>query len=556
MLHAEVAPDRDGAALHELRQRFYSGDLAAAVSVGERLLASTDPDDDAPDVQNRRAVTLLWLTRCARRADTLDVALERAYQGVAAARAAGDSRLTCRLRAQSVHVLTSLGQNETALEEGYAVLRHAVDDGDLQAQAASWLALGQVHWTMQQWTMGEEAYTEALTLARLCDDLEVSGLASNGIAAMEDYKATEARAAGRLEEAETLSRRSLAFLEDFTDNSLKIGDRYNAWIGKHNQACCLLAMGDRHTARTMLEQQLALLDEERGSRHNLIFQVLGDIHFAEGRYDKAIAFYTEAVQIADSLQVPLLAMDASRGLVEALERKGNHKSALEQHRRYHDRYVQLASIKAQTQARAMAVMYETQKTLALAESLRQRADQLASVNTDLVAERVVLERDSLQDALTGLANRRRFDQVLADKTKEDVALPGFALAMIDVDHFKSVNDRFSHLIGDEVLRRLGGLLQLHARQLDLPARYGGEEFAMVLVDVDRATASAVCERLRTAIETEPWSALNAELHVTVSIGVVHSHEAVGEPEALLSMADQRLYAAKRTGRNRVVDRLG
>lgn len=168
----------------------------------------------------------------------------------------------------------------------------------------------------------------------------------------------------------------------------------------------------------------------------------------------------------------------------------------------------------------------------------------------------MLERDSQHDVLTGLANRRRFDQVLADKTKEDVALPGFALAMLDVDHFKSVNDRFSHLTGDEVLRRLGGLLQLHARQHDLSARYGGEEFAIVLADVDRPTASAVCERLREAIETEQWSALHAELQVTVSIGVVHSHEAVGEPDALLSMADQRLYVAKRTGRNQVVDQLG
>jgi diguanylate cyclase (GGDEF)-like protein len=552
----EDAPDHDGAALEELRQHFYGGDLAAAASAGERLLSSTDPHDGDPVVQGRRAVVLLWLTRCARRADTLDVALEHAYQGVAAARAARDSRLTCQLQAQYVHVLASLGQNEGALEEGYEVLRQAVDGGDTLAQAACWLALGQVHWTMHQWTSGEEAYTEALRLGRLSGDCEVSGLASNGIAAMEDHKATEARAAGRIDEAEACSRRSLALLVDFTDSSLMIGDSYNAWIGTHNQACCLLAMGDHHTARAMLEQQLALLDEEHGSRHNLIFQVLGDIHLAEGRYDAAIACYTEAVQIAESLQVPLLAMDASRGLVDALEGKGNHRAALEQHRRYHELYVRLASIKAQAQARALAVMYETEKTLALAETLQRRADQLASVNSSLVAERVVLRRDSLQDALTGLANRRHFDRVLANRTHQEISPLGFALAMIDVDRFKRINDRFSHLTGDEVLRRLGALLQLHARQLDLPARYGGEEFALILVDVDRSTARHVCERLREAIESEPWSALHADLRVTVSIGVVHAHEAVGETDALLSMADERLYAAKRNGRNRVVDSLG
>jgi len=546
--------DHDGA-LQELKRSFYGGDLKAAASAGASLLASVDSRDADPVAQHRRAVALLWLTRCARRADTLDVALEHAYEGIAAARAARDSRLQCQLRAQYVHVLASLGENEAALDEGYELLRQSVDSGDTVAQAASWLALGQVHWTMHQWTMGEDAYTQALTLARLAGDREVSGLASNGIAAMEDHKATEARAAGLLDEAEARSRRSLALLVDFTDSSLQIGDRYNAWMGMHNQSCCLFAMGEPERARALLDQELARLDGERSSRHNLILQVLGDIHLSEGRYDLAIACQTEALQIAEELQVPLLAMDARRGLVDALERKGEYEAALEQHRLYHALYVRLASTQAQARSRAMAVIYETEKTLALAETLQQRADQLASVNTSLVAEGVVLRRDSLRDALTGLANRRHFDQVLAGMAGHDRAPPGFALAMIDVDHFKRVNDRFSHLTGDEVLRRLGGLLQLHARQLDLAARYGGEEFTLILVDVDRPTAHIVCERLRAAIAAQPWSTLHPDLIVTVSIGVVHSEEAGGGSADLLAMADARLYAAKRDGRNRVVDSL-
>lgn len=545
-------PAHEGA-LDAVVRAFYRGDLPAAVSAGEALLASIDPATPNTEQQATRARTSLWLVRCARRADELDTALAHTYTGVSAARAAGDSRLACQLRAQYVHVLASLGQNETALDEGYKVLRRAVDSGDPVAQAACCLALGQVYWTMQQWRDGEESYTQALTLARSCGDREICGLASNGIAAMEDHYATVARAAGHAAEAEAHARRSFALLEDFTRNSLEIGDAYNAWIGARNQASCLFGMGEHEAARELLDQQLKLLDGERGTRHQLILQVLGDIHLAEGRADLAIACQTEALELAERLQVPMLAMDACQSLVAALERNGDHEAALAQHRRYHAFYVQLASNTAQAHARAMAVMYETEKMLALAEAQRQRADQLASANDSLLEEKAILHRTSLEDALTGLANRRHFDQAWEAALGDHRTRHRCALAMIDVDHFKAINDRFSHLVGDEVLRRLGGLLRRCCRKQDLPARYGGEEFAVILADVDQPMSVAACERLRAAVEEEPWSSLHPALLVTVSIGVVHmAGTSDFEPHSLLAIADARMYVAKDLGRNRVV----
>ena len=549
-----AGPGSDEGALDTMKRSFYGGDLPAVVRVGQALLATIDPDSPAAGAQTSRARALLWLVRCARRADELDTALAHAYAGIGAARAAADSRLECQLRAQYVHVLASLAQNETALDEGYELLRRAVGSGDTLAQAACWLALGQVHWTMQQWHDGEQAYVQALTLGRLCDDKEICGLASNGIAAMEDHYATAARAAGRADDAQAHARRSFALLEDFTRNSLEIGDAYNAWIGTHNQACCLFGMSEHEAARDLLNTQLRLLDDERGSRRNLILQELGRIHLAQGRYQLAIACQTEALEIAERLQVPMLAMDACGALVDALERSGDCAAALAQHRRYHALYVQLASSRGQAHARAMAVMYATEKTLALAETERQRADLLASANSSLVQEKAVLQRSSMEDALTGLANRRHFDLALEDALGAGGTSLDRALAMIDVDHFKRVNDRFSHLVGDEVLRRLGALLQRCCRKQDLPARFGGEEFALILTDVDQPTAWAACERLREAVEAEPWAAVHPDLQVTISIGVVHAGEAgvAREPQGLLTTADSRLYAAKHGGRNRVV----
>jgi diguanylate cyclase (GGDEF)-like protein len=371
---------------------------------------------------------------------------------------------------------------------------------------------------------------------------------------MEDHYAAQARAEGRLADAQAHARRSIELVADFTRTSVEIGDSYNAWSGGHNHACCLFALGEHAVARDMLNQQLRELDGEAGFRRHLILQLLGDIEAAEGHTDLAIAHQTEALDIAARLQMPMFAMNACRSLVDALERNGEAHAALAQHRRYHDFYVQLASARAQAHARAMAVKYETEKTLALAEAERQRADRLALANTSLIEEKAQLQRTSMEDALTGLANRRHFDHAWAYALQEDALPPGRALALLDLDRFKCINDRFSHLVGDEVLRRLGALLQRVCRRHDLAARFGGEEFALILTGVDRAQALAACERVRAAVAGEPWLQLHPDLHVTVSIGVVHEEEASppGQHNRLLATADARLYAAKRGGRNRVV----
>jgi len=123
--------------------------------------------------------------------------------------------------------------------------------------------------------------------------------------------------------------------------------------------------------------------------------------------------------------------------------------------------------------------------------------------------------------------------------------------LIDVDHFKQVNDRFSHGVGDEVLKQLASIMRANCRQRELAARLGGEEFVVIVESVDEADIGRVAERLRVAVERFDWPSLCAGLRVTVSIGVARSSEvAVGTD--LLVVADRRLYAAKRTGRNRVM----
>ena len=124
--------------------------------------------------------------------------------------------------------------------------------------------------------------------------------------------------------------------------------------------------------------------------------------------------------------------------------------------------------------------------------------------------------------------------------------------MLDVDHFKNVNDTWGHDAGDLVLRELASLLRAHFRGDDIACRYGGEEFVLVMPDTGPEDAAALCDRLRAGIEAVTWPR-HPERRVTVSVGVAGSHAAPEVTvEAFIEQADANLYTAKRVGRNRVV----
>jgi len=124
-----------------------------------------------------------------------------------------------------------------------------------------------------------------------------------------------------------------------------------------------------------------------------------------------------------------------------------------------------------------------------------------------------------------------------------------SIAIVDIDHFKQINDRFSHQVGDDVLRLVAQMLDSNCRGVDFAARYGGEEFALVFPQTDLRGALVACERLRQRVESYDWSTIHPQLKVTVSIGI-SSDPTLPDHEKLLA-ADEQLYAAKRAGRNRV-----
>lgn len=159
-----------------------------------------------------------------------------------------------------------------------------------------------------------------------------------------------------------------------------------------------------------------------------------------------------------------------------------------------------------------------------------------------------------RDALTGAMNKR----YLLDSLHREIARSRrdkqpLAVVMIDIDHFKSVNDTHGHLVGDAVLREFGTRLISGCREDDLLARYGGEEFSLLLVSTDQEEANAIAERCREAIANQAFKTDAGDLEITASFGIeCFNGDRSVSPDELIGIADQRLYQAKQEGRNRVV----
>jgi two-component system, cell cycle response regulator len=190
-----------------------------------------------------------------------------------------------------------------------------------------------------------------------------------------------------------------------------------------------------------------------------------------------------------------------------------------------------------------------------AHELRARllvGERILNLQDDLIAAQEELRFRATHDALTGIPNRAMvMDTLRSELFRQAREQRPFGIAMVDIDHFKKINDTYGHLCGDEVLRAVARRMKDCIRPYDTIGRYGGEEFLIVAVASDAAGTMALAERIRSMIESQPVSTQTGDVRVTVSLGVAVSSDAPSlDPQELLGLADDALYRAKEHGRNR------
>lgn len=444
-------------------------------------------------------------------------------------------------------LLLELGLPEEAIEEATRALDLAEKTADPKAQSLATNVIGIIFWYNKQPDRAILMSERSVELARSIGDktYECWWLVNLGGAHSEGGYI--AQALGQPEEGHRLLTRALELTDQALDLAIEIGDSWAARICLGNNADYYSHLGEHEKALRCMERYQLFQENSYVRDRQQYLYTLGQIHINHGKFEdarvlllEAMASISEGGSFDSYIQIYFYLSQAHEGL-------GQFDLALEAHKKYHQAYLQNSAERTQQRARLAEIYYETRRLKEVAETETKRADTLEASYQKLQEETDILANAVYLDALTGLYNRKYLDSRFKELTSEKRP---YSIAMLDVDHFKSVNDNFSHMIGDQVLTAIGTILRNQLRITDQAVRYGGEEFVVLLAGPPRG-ASDVCERLRLAVEQWDWSEICNGLRVTISIGVAGTLSA-SSPNEILEIADQNLYAAKRSGRNRVV----
>ena len=332
--------------------------------------------------------------------------------------------------------------------------------------------------------------------------------------------------------------RALPLAEEMVGFNTANGDPYWRIISEGNLGEILVHLGERDRSRALLDRALAeALRLGFGPQAQRMHCSLAEWALrhatAERARDVLRALWAEA---GGQPLMPMTELRAQHALYQAFKALGDTTAALQHLEKHSDLLRERIVQQLRAQSEQFITRVEAEQSRREVERQRARAQSL--------------EDDTRRDPLTGLGNRRAVDHHLPALLGSTAAAGRpMTLAILDLDHFKQINDQHGHLVGDRVLLAIAQLLRECVRQADLVARIGGEEFLAVLPDADEARAREICERIRQRVAGHDWAAVAPGLAVTLSAGFAGAPPY--DEAALATRADVALYRAKALGRNRV-----
>ncbi|WP_433796652.1 tetratricopeptide repeat-containing diguanylate cyclase [Actinoplanes sp. CA-252034] len=416
-----------------------------------------------------------------------------------------------------------LGDATSMLEHAVRAMESVnaiVPEASPMLRARCTMALADAYGDAGDFAAARDRYAEAERLAIALPEVHARLIILNNLAYTECQ-------AGELGAATEAADRLLALIDHhgFPLDDSSRDTIAKVWLatGRHAEAITLL-----HSSNEEFDNQY----EEANSVASCLvtlaeaYRMAGDLVQANAALDRCRA-------LCEQRGLASVGLEAQQLKAELLGVAGLFEEAFTTHKAFHAASMRLHSAQRDARARVLQVMYETEEARQAGELARQLA---------------------VRDPLTGLYNRRFVDTelpLLLHRTAETGT--SLSVAVLDLDHFKRINDTCSHEAGDKVLRTVADLITARAQTLDgaFGARLGGEEFLLVMPGVDGVAAAAEMSALRQAIRQHDWHPITGDLPVTTSIGISDSSRGHGTVADMLREADMLLYESKANGRDRV-----
>lgn len=419
-------------------------------------------------------------------------------------------------------------------------LEIAEKTGDLSAQAFMYDCIGTVQEASGEPEVALENHHRSLELHRQLGDELGEALTLNNMSyaqmSLDDYEGASASIEVALEYARRADLKHLlvAMIDTIAELRLRTGRLDEAELFSNHALALARELPSEPNQATCLT-------------------LLGRVAAARENWDGALQYVSEALALAEKLNLGVEIFTCHHLLSEICERKGELAGALEHFKKFHE--LKEAHVGEDTRLRLsnMHLSHQMKTARKDAEIHRLRSLALAHEVEERRLAQAALEAQASLDPLTGLFNRAHFALLAAEAIPAGNLFGPVSLLMLDIDHFKRVNDNHGHIAGDRVLKMVTRLIRSNSRQTDISCRYGGDEFLLLLNNMSNEDALSVAERLRNMIFETSLNFENHQLQVTVSVGVATAPaKAPWRLGALIEQADRALYSAKQTGRNRVV----
>ena len=455
------------------------------------------------------------------------------------------------LLAALANCLESLGQYADALDRLHEAHALYASSADLRGVASTRLSMGVMHSRCGDHAIGYGHYREALA------GFERLGEWAGVVRTLNNMGLNE-RNLDRLEESLATFDRALRIAEEQALPTV-------AWTLSGNRARTLLAMRRLDAAERAFAQHARETLDGTWTQTGLDARFgLLEVAHARGERRSIVPSLQQLVVELKAARHLDMEVRARRLLAECLEDgEGDVATVLDAYKALRECERAWFDQRAGSRLRASTLMAELDAARREVEREHQLRDELARAHAALTIESAergaraeALYRQAHEDALTGLPNRRDVaERLCAERRRGERFAQPLSIAMVDIDHFKAINDRHGHAAGDQVLVEVARRLQQALRSGDLVARFGGEEFVALLPDATHEQACALGERLRRAVAAAPVPIGRGACAVTVSVGVM---TCAGDDtnDVVLARADARLYAAKTAGRNRVIGESG